>query len=195
MELDASQRKEFIILYAIELMNENGIHNISTKEIAKRLNISEGLIFKLYPKKSDLLLEILERFSQYDKDMLYTAMDKNENAMDAIRFYINSYLSYYENYPEITAVYQSYDSFHGDAILEQKTRSIFFGRISYLTIMIQKAQESGLVRSDLDAENVATILSSIIRGMCLKRRLTEGHFPLKEKTIEATSLVLAAIQI
>lgn len=195
MELDASQRKEYIILHAIDLINENGIHNVSTKEIAKRLNISEGLIFKLYPKKSDLILAVLDHFCFYDKDMFYSALNKNENALDAIRFYVNSYMIYYENYPAITAVYQSYDALKGDTILEQKARDIYFNRINYLTQMIDKAKESGLVQDTIDTEDIATMIASINRGLCLKWRLSEYSFSLKEKAVNAINLVLDAIKI
>jgi AcrR family transcriptional regulator len=195
MELEASQRKEYIILHAIDLIDESGIHNVSTKEIAKRLNISEGLIFKLYPKKSDLILAVLDRFCLYDRDMFYTALDKNENELEAIRFYINSYMIYYENYPAITAIYQVYDTLKGDAVLEQKAREIYFSRIGYLTTMVAKAKESGFVRDTIDSESIATIISSIIRGICLKWRLCGHSFSLKEKAAEATDLVLEAIKI
>lgn len=195
MELDTSQRKEYIILHAIELINENGIHNVSTKEIAKRLNISEGLIFKLYPKKSDLIYEVLERFSHYDKDIFYTALDKNENAIEAIRFYIISFMVYYENYPAITSVYQAYDSLKGDSALELRAKDIYFNRIGYLNTMLEKAQKGGFIKETSNTEDIATIISSIIRGLCLKWRLSGYGFSLKEKAIEAVDLVLEAIKI
>lgn len=194
MELDASQRKEYIILHAIDLINENGIHNVSTKEIAKRLNISEGLVFKLYPRKSDLILAVLDHFCMYDKDMFYSALERHDNALEAIRFYINSYMIYYENYPAITAVYQAYDTLKGDAILEQKARDIYFGRIDYYTRMISKAKDNGLVQETTDIEGIATIMSSIVRGICLEWRLSDYSFSLKEKAAWATNLVLEAIK-
>jgi AcrR family transcriptional regulator len=194
MELDAGQRKEYIILHAIDLINENGITNVSTKEIARRLNISEGLIFKLYPKKSDLIFAVLEHFCMYDRDMFHSALERNDNALEAIRFYVNSYMIYYENYPAITAVYQAYDSLKGDTILEQKARDIFFSRISYYSKMIEKAKESSLVHDTIDAEDIATIISSIVRGICLKWRLSEYSFSLKENAAWAVDLVLEAIK-
>ncbi len=194
MELDASQRKEYIILHAIDLIDKNGIHNVSTKEIAKRLSISEGLIFKLYPKKSDLILAVLEQFSFYDRDIFYSAIDKNDDALEAIRFYVNSYMIYYENYPAITAIYQAYDTLKGDALLEQKARDIFYGRIDYLTKMIVRAKESGLVQETVDSEDIASIISSINRGLCLKWRLSDYSFSLREKAVYATNLVLEAIK-
>ena len=195
MELDASQRKEYIILNAVELISEKGMNNISTKEIARRLNISESLIFKLFPKKNDLLMGVLEHFSFYDKDMFYTAINKNENSLEAIRFYINSYMIYYENYPAVIAVYQSYDSLKGDALLEEKAERIFSERINDLTALIRKAQENELIHSTVNAEDIATILSSVMRGLCIKWRISEYSYSLKEKVKDATDLILDAIRM
>ena len=194
MELDSSQRKDYIILHAIELIDENGIHNVSTKEIAKRLKISEGLIFKLFPKKSDLMLAVLDHFCFYDRDMFYSALNKNENALEAIRFYVNSYMIYYENYPAMTAVYQAYDTLKGDVILEQRVNEIYFNRINYLTKMVEKAKESALISETIDAENIAVMIASINRGLSLKWRLSKYSFSLREKAAWSTNLILESIQ-
>lgn len=195
MELDTSHRKEYIILHAVELIDEKGIHNVSTKEIAKRLNISEGLIFKLYPKKSDLLFAVLEHFCMYDSDMFYSALERQDNALEAIRFYVNSYMVYYENYPAITAIYQAYDTLKGDTVLAQKAKDIYFSRVGYFTKMLEAAKENHLVQDTIESESIATMILSIVRGSCLHWRLSEYSFSLKEKTNNAINLILGAVAL
>jgi hypothetical protein len=60
--------------------------------------------------------------------------------------------------------------------------------------MIEKAKESSLVHDTIDAEDIATIISSIVRGICLKWRLSEYSFSLKENAAWAVDLVLEAIK-
>ncbi len=194
MEFDAKQRKEYIVLQAVTLISEKGINHVSTKEIAKRLNISEGLIFKLFPRKSDIILAVLEHLSIYDKDMYITALDKNENAYDAICFYINSFMIYYENYPEITAVNMAYDSLRGDPILEQKASSIFQNRIYYLSQLLDKARAESETWGTLPSEDFAIMILSTIRGMCLKWRLENYGFLLRERTMAAILRILEGLK-
>jgi AcrR family transcriptional regulator len=195
MEMSASQRKEYIVIIAIDLIHEKGIHNISTKEIARRLNISESLIFKLFPKKNDIIMAVLEQFSFYDKDMFVTATNKNEDAKDAILFYINSYLIYYENYPAVTAVYQMYDTFKKEPELENKSISIFLNRKEDMRKMVKKAQDTDRINKTIDSEVIADIITSTVRGMCLKWRMTNFNFSLREKTIYAVKIILDAFTI
>jgi AcrR family transcriptional regulator len=194
MEIDAKQRKEYIVLQAVTLISEKGINNVSTKEIAKRLNISEGLIFKLFPKKSDIILAVLEHLSIYDKDMYITALDKNDNAYDAICFYINSFMIYYENYPEITAVYMAYDSLRGDPLVEQKASSIFQNRIYYLSQLLEKARAESDTWGTFPSEDFAIMILSTIRGMCLKWRLENYGFLLRERTMAAILRILEGLK-
>jgi len=195
MEMSANQRKEYIVIIAIDLIHEMGIHNISTKEIGRRLNISESLVYKLFPKKNDIIMAVLEQFAFYDRDMFVTATNKNEDAKDAILFYINSYLIYYENYPAITAVYQICDTFKGEPELENKSVSIFLNRQEDMIKMIKIAQDSGRINKSIDSEVIADIISSTVRGMCLKWRVTNFNFNLREKTLYAVKLILDAFTI
>jgi AcrR family transcriptional regulator len=89
MENESLFRKESIVLNTIDVINEFGIQSVSTKEIAKRMNVSEGTVFKYFSKKSDLLFAVLEHYSQYDDDIFTTIRSKNMDPKEAIIFYIN----------------------------------------------------------------------------------------------------------
>ncbi len=195
MDISVNQRKEFIILTAIDLIHENGIHNVSTKEIARRLRISESLIFKLFPKKVDIFTSILEHFAFYDKAIFNSAIEKNDDSIETILFYINSFLTYYENYPAITAVFQVYDSLKGEPELEAKSKEIFQTRLEYMQTMVLRAQATGRIEKEFEPESIADTITSIVRGMCLKWRITDFSFSLKEKTIYAINMLLKAIEI
>ena len=51
MDFNSVPKRESIVLNAIDLIHEFGIHLVSTKEIAKRLGISESTVFKYFPKE------------------------------------------------------------------------------------------------------------------------------------------------
>ena len=53
-------RKTQILMKALELFVQKGYEGTTTKEIAKELNISEGLLFHYYPTKENLYLEIVK---------------------------------------------------------------------------------------------------------------------------------------
>ena len=53
-------RKDSIVITAIEIMSELGIHGLTTKEIARRQGISEGTIFRYFRSKNEIILSMLK---------------------------------------------------------------------------------------------------------------------------------------
>lgn len=193
MYQNMNQNKEFIVITAIDLIHENGINNVSTKEIAKRLGISEGLIFKIFSKKNDLILAVLDHFSLYDKDMFQTVLDKCEDAVEAILFYFNKFLLYYENYPAITAVIQLIDLKCGIPQIEERSKEIYLCRIEHLKQLVLRAQKEGKLNQSVEPEIAADLLYSAFRGICMKWRLMNFEFSLKDRTNQAIQLLLKAL--
>ncbi|HWQ42004.1 MAG TPA: helix-turn-helix domain-containing protein [Desulfosporosinus sp.] len=51
----------------IEVIDEQGLQGLTTREVAKKQDISESTIFKHYKSKNELILAVLDYFSQYDQ--------------------------------------------------------------------------------------------------------------------------------
>ena len=192
MDNNTVLRRESIILNTIDVINEFGIHSVSTKEIAKRLGISEGTIFRYFPKKNNLLNAVLEHYSQYDDDIFHTVREKKMPPEEAIVFYIDSYMAYYENYPAITAITQAYDMLKDIPELGDKVKSIFTNRSSFMKELIEEAQKTGVICKGVDIDNLTDIITSTYRGICLKWRMNNFDFPLREKTLNVVCMLLDA---
>lgn len=194
MNISVAQRKEHIVIVAIELIHEKGFHYVSAKDIAKRMGVSEGLIFKIFPKKKDLLKAVIEHFSLYDNDIFRTAEVNYDNALEGIEFSVRKLLDYYENYPAITAIYQAYDTLQAEPELDKQIKSIYGNRRQACVKAITRAWDAGLIKREIEPETAADILNSIIIGMCQRWRMQEFGFSLKDKTLEAINLLIDSIR-
>lgn len=192
MDDKAMYRKESIVLNTIDVINEFGVHSVSTKEVAKRMGVSEGTIFKHFPKKNNLIHAVLEHYSQYDDDIFITSRTNKIHPKEAIIFYVDSYMTYYENYPAITAITQAFDVLRYIPELEDKAKSIFNSRLRFMKELVEEAQKRGVICKDADSDELADILTSTCRGICLKWRMNNFSFPLKEKTLNAVCMLLDA---
>jgi AcrR family transcriptional regulator len=190
LESTGVQRKESIVFTTIDVINEFGIQSVSTREVAKREGISEATIYKYFPRKSDLLLAVLDCFSQFDNDIFQTTRQKNMNPKEAISFYIDCYLVYYENYPAITAVYQAFCLLQREPVLENKVKSIYFNRFEFMKRMTKDAQEAGTLSNEVDSSSLAEIIISTCRGIGLRWRLNNFGFSLREEVSQAVKIIL-----
>lgn len=195
MDKSLLHRREAIILTSIEVINDYGIQGLSTREVAKRQGISEGTIFKHFHTKNELMLAILDNYSQYDADIIETIKLKNMGAIEAITFVINSYAEYYQNYPQITAITQAYDVLSCDPELKSKVKQIFSGRSDNMKTLIIEAQKSGMMSESIDSEMLSQIIWGSCRSICLKWRLSEYGFPLKEQIMSTLKMILNAFTL
>lgn len=183
-------KKESIILTTIDLINELGIQAVSTREIAKRQGISQSAVFQYFPKKDDLILAVLEQFSRYDLDIFSTAKTKNKKTGEAIKFLIESYSIYYENYPEITSVMQAFDVYRNTPLIGEKVNKIFFNRIECIRTILELSRDEGFLDENVDCCVLADMVYFTCRGVCLKWRLQNFNFSLKKEVFKVIDLLL-----
>lgn len=190
MGLDLINKRERILFTTIDVIDEYGIHAVSTKEIARRQGISESTIFKYFPRKVDLFEAVLDFSSQFDMDLFETTKLRGMKPKEAIIFYIDSISSNYENYPAITAITQSYDILRYEARLEEKVKNITDSRTDFIKGMIEESRVKGEIPKNVESEELAGILLSTVSGICLNWRISRYAFPLRKKIIHSIEMIL-----
>lgn len=183
-------RKESVILTAIEIIDELGIQGLSTREIAKRQGISEGTLFRHFHSKNEIILAVLEYFSQYDADIFESVRLKGLQAKAAIIFLVDTYVTYYENYPAITAVIQIYGVLASEPDFAAKMRNIRFGRLHFLRDVIERGQKDGELKASVACSILADIIAGTFLKICMDWRMSGHKFSLREKTLAAIMVVL-----
>lgn len=194
METSLLHKKISIIITAIEIIDELGIQGLSTREIAKRLGVSEGTLFRHYKSKNDMILAVLDHFSLYDLDIMQSTKLKNLTPRQSIVYFFRSYSEYYENYPPITAIIQLFDGLRCNPELEEKVTGIFENRSNFIKKMVESAQSKGEIQSDLDSEIICNILMGTFMFHCAKWRMSIYKFPLKQSILTAIEAVLDAFR-
>lgn len=195
MEEKLLSRKISIILATIDVIDEFGISNLSTREVARRVGISEPAIFRHFKTKGDLLLAVLDHFANYDNDIMLSIKAKELRPLEAISFFIEVYATYYENYPAITAITQNYEVLRCDPYLSQKIQGIFSTRKNFMAEMIKKAQTDGEIIESANYEGLSTTIMGISREYCLSWRMNGYVFSLKERILSTINMILEAFKV
>lgn len=192
MGLGVIHRRESIVFTTIDVMNEYGVQALSTREVARREGISEGAIFKHFPKKKDLIMAVLEYFSKYDEDIFNSIKTKNLESKEAIFYFVEIYTTYYQNYPAITSIAQALDEMRYNPELEEIVKSILNNRLEFLTKIIEQGQCNGDIKKDVDKVTLADIIIGTLQGICLRWRVANYEFSLKKNSLQATQMILEA---
>lgn len=185
-------RKESVVLTAIEIIDELGIQGLSSKEIATRQGISEGTLFRHFTSKNDIIIAVLDKFSQFDSDIFNSAKLKSASFKEAINYLFNSYVEYYENYPAITSIVNAYESFRWDSKLENKLRGILQGRYDFIEYLIGEGKRNGELMADIKSSDLADVYIGFFNSITLKWRMSQYEFPLKERMFSTLDMVTGA---
>jgi hypothetical protein len=138
------------------------------------------------------MLAVLEHFSQYDEDIIQASINKKLNPVETIQYFINTYAEYYENYPAITAIVQSYDSLLCDSELAPTVEDIVNRRTQYMLEVAQNAKGLGMIEQHVDCESLVHVILGGFKEISLKWRMSHFNFPLKDKVIAMLNMVLSA---
>ena len=182
--------KESLILSTIEVISEHGLQGLTTRGVAKKQGISESTIFKHYKTKNELILAVLEYFSQYDQVIIESLGLKELKPIEAITYFVEAYVTYYENYPEITAITLSYEGLVHEVELSDVVKRIFTKRVNTIRSLIEDAKRQKEIPKDVDTESLADLIIGLERLVILRWRLNNYNFSLKEHTLRALKALL-----
>ncbi len=82
-----STRKEEILEKAVELFNEKGCINTSTRHIADTLKISVGNLYYYFKNKEEIIIAIYEEFMKILSGQLTTVKDGIDTPFDFYAFF------------------------------------------------------------------------------------------------------------
>ncbi|MDR3540359.1 MAG: TetR/AcrR family transcriptional regulator [Desulfosporosinus sp.] len=186
--------KESLILSTIEVISEQGLQGLTTREVAKKEGISESTIFKHYKSKNELILAVLDYFSHYDQAIIESLGLKEFKPIEAITYFVEAYVTYYENYPEITAIILSYEGLMHEVELCDVVKRIVTQRVNTIQSLIEDAKRQNEIPKDVDTESLADLIIGLERVVVLRWRLYNYDSSLKEHTLTALKMLLDAFK-
>ncbi len=188
-------RKEQLVITAVDIINELGIQGLSTREIARRLGVSEATLFRHFKSKNELIAAVLDYFTQFDEDIIQTIKLKQLPPKEAIIFMVSSYAEYYENYPAITSIMQLFDVLRYETELTKKIKDIVSKRTALVMELIRDAQKAGEINPALDCTCITDIITGFIREICLNWRIGNYEFSFRKQIMDTLELVLSSLSM
>lgn len=145
---------ERIVLFSISLFKNEGIRNVTTQEIAQKLNISKKTLYNQFPSKSDLIFKCVEFELNHSKcnieDLTHSGLDAIEEMMYLAQRVVSMHKEFNDEfiyelekfYPESWGLIKQYkNTYVRKVILEN----------------LEKGKKQGFYRKDLNERIVSSI--------------------------------------
>jgi TetR/AcrR family transcriptional regulator, cholesterol catabolism regulator len=108
--------KDRIIEGAAELFKTYGIKSVTMDSLANELGISKRTIYEVFSDKEELLMEVLARMAQQQKELVKRVLDESDNSIVAIFRMLEMN---HDNFQSMSPAFQSdLKKYHHDVLMK-----------------------------------------------------------------------------
>lgn len=165
-------RKEKILLKALELYMIEGYANVSITDLQSALNMGRGTLYYYFKDKDELFQEVVEMFLIKPK---YRALERVKDTatipemIDTMLYYLHQLQESYEQVENknintsnvVTVMYAAYSRFPE---LYRKARKMYERELNLWIQAIKNSMRSGDIRGDVQIEVIAHMFVHIKDG-------------------------------
>ena len=169
---------------AIELISDSGLSALTLGGLAMKGDLQEATVYKYFGGIDEVLISVVEFFVKFDKSIMDTVKAKESDTFNKILDFFDAYATYYGNYKEISAIILHYEELLHNSGTRELVAQCIQDRSEFLIELIQAGMDSGELRKDLEARELADILISIMNGMILNRRVMYHDVSLKQELMK-----------
>ncbi len=148
------------------LMEKKDFDSITTSEIASEAGVTEGLIYKYFKDKKDLLYKILEEHFQIFQKKIDMTIEKKTNSIEKLEVIINTSLESWTASKVFAKILllevRSYPDYY-------KSRAYKLIKIYAKTVtnIIKQGIETGEIKKDIDHRILTKIILGAIEHACI----------------------------
>lgn len=176
-----TERQKEITVVALELISEKGIQGLTIKNLAKKIGITEPAIYRHYDSKIDILIAVLELFKQNTEQVFEKELLNDSNSIDKIEHLFTKHFASFSATPSLVSVIFSEEIFRNEPILIQKISELIEKNDHILTTIIVNGQNTGEIRTDIEAKHLSTIIMGTLRLFVKKWQLSGFSFDLSKQ--------------
>lgn len=173
-------RKDKIIISAIELLDEDGIAGVTIKNIAKKQKVTEPALYRQFQSKQEIINSIMEEFGYYDQRIQETIQQSDLKGREALLFYVRRYAELYENYSELTTVLLSMDVYFYQAYTKGLMTKVIMDRKKFLILLVEQSRDALCFSDKMTPAEIASVIQGTIFAQIYEWRLSEKSYSLHE---------------
>ena len=175
------ERKGEIINASLRLIEKKGIQNLTTKNLAREVGITEPGLYRHFKNKQDLLASILEMFKKTASSSFDHIIKKEGTALQKIsRLYSMMFRGFSKN-PAITAVIFSEEIFQNNKKLSSEVYSIMEMTRGNIESIINNGKKRKEFPDNTNAGHLSLIIMGTFRLIVTRWRLSGRSFDLEKE--------------
>ncbi|MFA6596363.1 MAG: TetR/AcrR family transcriptional regulator [Ignavibacteriaceae bacterium] len=154
-------RQEQIKKTVLEIIAEEGLHNLSTRNLAKRIGFTEGAIFRHFSSKRDIIKGIMDDVANDLIGSLRSIVLSPVKTEEKLFKYLCTNVKYLKENRGITILLFSEATHLGDKVLKDKLSQILSEQKQFIIKMVKDGISEGVWDKNINPEDVAVLYMGI----------------------------------
>ncbi len=194
MENTISDRQLQIIEAAGKILTTSGISGLTTKNLAREMNFSEGAIYRHFSGKEDIIVSMLEYLAEQLDQVNSRALSKDGTSVDKLRSLLRAQIQFFKTHPYfVVAVFSG-------GLLEESQRinktifQIMQVMMKHLLPVIIEGQQSKEFTNKVTTDELMNIIMGTFRLQMFKWRISDFEFDIERTGQNMIESVLTLIK-
>lgn len=177
----ADDRKAEIVATTLRLADELGPDRLTTQAIADAVGLTQPAIFRHFPTKQALWQAVAAAIAESLADAWQAALADANAPEERLAALIRVQLRCIEANPAIPAILHSRELQTENAELRQSFRTLMMRFQALLLRELTDGRDAAHFRADLEPEDCAVLLISLVQGLAIRWSLGNRAFALEQE--------------
>jgi AcrR family transcriptional regulator len=186
-----TDRQREIVDTAIEIIAEEGIHRLTTKELSGRIGITEPGLYRHFENKLAIMVAVLDFFGEWSADILRSIAESDRSPREKLRAIYGEHTNRFMESPATAGVLFVEEIFKDREELVKSMMRIMGVAEGYIRQILQEGLSSGDFRSDVPMEHLALMALGSLRLLVTRWRLGGYQSDLYEEGMRLADSVIA----
>jgi AcrR family transcriptional regulator len=187
-------RQEQIKKAVLEIIAEEGLHNISTRNLAKKIGFSEGAIFRHFSSKRDIIKGIMDDVANDLIGSLRSIVISPIKSEEKLYNYLCRNVKYLKENRGITILLFSEATHLGDKELKEKLNQILSEQKQFIIKMVKDGIVEGVWDKKVNPEDVAILYMGIPITFNIELVLNKSELNVDNFCKRMYTLILKALK-
>lgn len=187
-------RREEIILAALTLVANQGVKSMTVKRISSMVGIVPSAIYRHFNNKAEILEAVVGLIGERMKNNVIEVNKENSNSLYAIRKVLMRQVQLIMEFSAIPQILFSEEVYRENPALKQKLFQMINNFLSELSTMVERGQQQGYLRTDMEAGNIAVMFLGLFQPSAFLYHLSDGKFDIVKQVDTTWKMFSKAIQ-
>ena len=144
----STDKYERILEAAITVFAEQGFHQATISQIARKAGVADGTIYLYFKNKDDIMVNFFDQRTKRAFSRFREAVEDAGDAREKLTVLIRTHLNEFQLNRDMAVVYQS-ETHRNNRSCETQIREMSKMYLDIVSEIVEQGQQEGLVRKDL----------------------------------------------